>query len=715
MSKKLIIVESPTKAKTISKFLSKDYSIIATKGHVEDLPKSKFGIQVEDNFKPDYVILKDKSNLLKEIKKEAKAADTIYIATDPDREGEAIGWHVLNSLALKNPTLVKRIAFHEITQSALENAIHNPTVLNMNLVDAQQARRVLDRIVGYKLSPLLWSKIRYGLSAGRVQSVALKIIVDREEERNNFVSQEYWNIVGVFLINNIEYDFDLVKINKNNFEIKSKEESDNISKDIKSGNAEIDSIQKTETKKYPIPPYTTSTLQQDANRRLGFSSKKTMSIAQKLYEGVSLGADNVGLITYMRTDSVSMAEVAVDNIRGYINKNYDKAYLPDRKNIYKTKSKLAQEAHEAIRPAYIDKTPESIQKYVDKDFYRLYKLIWERALSSQMTPALYENKKVLIVVQGKENNYTFALNISHNVFKGYQIFNKKEENKDLKDQEFNIDDKKDIKSLEMKKTNADQHFTEPPPRYNDASLVKILESCGVGRPSTYSSIISTLISRGYIDRKEKYFIPTDVGIVVSNFLSKYFTDIVDTNFTSDIEDKLDDIANGKSKWTKVVSDFYIPFNKKIESSQDVIEKKDVTNLGESTELCPECGSPMYIKLGKYGKFLSCSRFPECKGMRSLDTEKEEKLIGENCPQCGAELVIKKGRFGNFIACSNYPTCKYTKSLNENKKKVLDIKCPDCETGNIVELKNRRGKTFYGCSNYPKCKFIANKLEDIEKK
>ncbi|MHB8362937.1 MAG: type I DNA topoisomerase, partial [Patescibacteria group bacterium] len=387
MSRKLIIVESPTKAKTISKFLSKDYSIIATKGHVEDLPKSKFGIDVDDNFKPDYVILKDKGNLLKEIKKEAKVANTIYIATDPDREGEAIGWHVLNSLALKKPDLVKRIAFHEITQSALEDAINHPTVLNMNLVDAQQARRVLDRIVGYKLSPLLWSKIRYGLSAGRVQSVALKIIVDREEERNNFVSQEYWNVVGVFLINGTEYIFDLIKINKNNFEIKNKEESDKIGKDIKSGTAEMESIQKTETKKYPIPPYTTSTLQQDANRKLGFSSKKTMSIAQKLYEGVSLVGDNVGLITYMRTDSVSMAEVAVDNIRGYINKNYEKAYLPDRKNIYKTKSKLAQEAHEAIRPAYIDKTPESIQRYVDKDFYRLYKLIWERALSSQMTPA----------------------------------------------------------------------------------------------------------------------------------------------------------------------------------------------------------------------------------------------------------------------------------------------------------------------------------------
>ncbi|MHB8443088.1 MAG: type I DNA topoisomerase [Patescibacteria group bacterium] len=715
MSKKLIIVESPTKAKTISKFLSKDYSIIATKGHVEDLPKSKFGIDVDDNFKPDYVILKDKGNLLKEIKKEASASDTIYIATDPDREGEAIGWHVLNSLALKNPDLVKRIAFHEITQSALEDAINHPTVLNMNLVDAQQARRVLDRIVGYKLSPLLWSKIRYGLSAGRVQSVALKIIVDREEERNNFVSQEYWNIVGVFLINGKEYVFDLIKINKNNFEIKNKEESDKISKDIKSGTAEIESIQKTETKKYPIPPYTTSTLQQDANRKLGFSSKKTMSIAQKLYEGVSLGADNVGLITYMRTDSVSMAEVAVDNIRGYINKNYEKTYLPNRKNIYKTKSKLAQEAHEAIRPAYIDKTPESIQKYVDKDFYRLYKLIWERALSSQMTPALYENKKVLINVKGDKNTYTFALNISNNVFKGYQVFNKKEESKDSKNPEFAMENKQDIKSLEMKKTTADQHFTEPPPRYNDASLVKILESCGVGRPSTYSSIISTLISRGYIERKEKYFIPTDVGIVVSNFLSKYFTDIVDTNFTADIENKLDDIANGKSEWTKIVSNFYTPFNKKIESSQEGIEKKDITNLGESTEVCLECGSPMYIKLGKYGKFLSCSRFPECKGMRSIETDKEEKLAGENCPQCGSELIIKKGRFGNFIACSNYPTCKYTKSLNENKKKVLDIKCPDCKTGNIVELKNRRGKTFYGCSNYPKCKFIANKLEDIDKK
>jgi DNA topoisomerase-1 len=716
MSKNLIIVESPTKASTLSKFLSNEYSVIATKGHIEDLPKSKLGIDVENGFNPEYEILKDKSKVLKEIQKDLKGVENLYIATDPDREGEAIGWHILRTLKINDKVKISRITFHEITKNALNEALKNPGNLNMNLVNAQQARRVLDRIVGYKLSPLLWKKIRYGLSAGRVQSAALNLIVKREREIENFTPEEYWNLSCEVSINNNVVNFNLSKINGKKAVIKSKESADNIETEVQSGELDFKDIKKTDLKRNPKPPYTTSTLQQDSNIRLGFSSKKTMLLAQKLYEGVNIDGNNVGLITYMRTDALFLSKNAIEEIRNSILKNYSEKYLPKSPNIYKNKSKLSQEAHEAIRPTDINKKPEDLKQYLDKDLLRLYEMIWRRALSSQMNPSISENKRLVLDIKYKNNIYTFLSSFSQIKFDGYtKVYNyfvKKDEN--ILD--FPFDNIKDIdkKNIKYLKTLKEQHFTEPPPRYNDASLIKECEKSGIGRPSTYSTIISTLLNRGYVERKEKLFFPTDVGVVVSDFLEKYFSKIVDVEFTSDMESDLDNIAGGKLDWVKVISDFYYPFEKDIEEKTNTIDKGDITKLGDTDELCPECGAKMFIKLGRYGKFLSCSRYPDCKGMKSIEDNGSSSNIetDELCPKCGANLVMKKGRFGEFYACSNYPTCKYTKSLKEREKKILEIDCPECGKGKIVEMKNKRGQIFYGCSNYPKCHFTTNSLEKI---
>ena len=709
--KNLLIVESPTKANTITRYLSKDFNVISTKGHLEDLPKSKLGIDIDNDFTPEYVLLKDKKKTLQDLKKAVSVSDDIYIATDPDREGEAIGWHILNLLKIKNIESIKRVSFHEVTKEAILTAIKNSGVINMNLVDSQQARRLLDRIVGYKLSPLLWVKIRYGLSAGRVQSVVLRFVVDRERTREAFVSEEYWTINAVFKINGVEIEFLFSKLNNKNVNITNKDQALKISKEIKSGKLTISDVKTSKMVKRPGPPYTTSTLQQDASNRLGFSSKKTMMLAQKLYEGVKIGKENVGLITYMRTDSTNVSQNALSKMRDYISSNFEKNYLPSNPNIYKTKSKLAQEAHEAIRPSYLDKSPQSIQKYLDPSLYKLYKLIWDRALSSQLSNAVYNVLKISIQSEYKDNKYLLTSTISSIEFDGFKkLSNSKEKQDSIK---FNVNSKDDIKDILLKDVVESQHFTEPPARYNDASLVKEMEKSGIGRPSTYASIISTLISRGYIVREQKYFHPTDVGIVVNDFLFKYFTEIVDTKFTADMEDKLDSIANGKILWKEIVKDFYFPFLNKIEEKEGTISKEEITNLGHSDEKCPECGKDMIIKLGKYGKFLSCSDYPTCKGMKSMDIDGKEESIDEKCPECGKDLMVKNGRYGKFIACSNYPNCKYTKSINEKYKKELSEKCYECKEGNIVELKNRRGKIFYGCNRYPKCKFTASSLDNLK--
>lgn len=707
MKKSLLIVESPTKAKTISGFLPKTIDVVSTKGHIEDLPKSKFGIDVEHNFVPQYEVMKDKKNLISDLIKKANNSSIVYIATDPDREGEAIGWHIFRVLKLKK-SQVERITFHEITESAIKNAMQNPADINENLVNAQQARRVLDRIVGYKLSPLLWEKVRYGLSAGRVQSVALRLIVDREKERNSFSPVEYWDIVANIIINGTEIDFTLSKINNKSFKISSESEASEIINKLSKGEVVLRDFKKSKSLKKAPPPYITSTLQQDANNKLGFSSKKTMMLAQSLYEGVSINGKNNSLITYMRTDSVVLSSPAIGSIRNFIKGHYDKSYLPDKENIYRTKNKLAQEAHEAVRPSYFDKDPESLKPFLSKDQFRLYDLIWKRTIASQMSDSVYENKKMTIDIKVDKEIYTFIANSTIVSFDGYSnIYNyERVINKNFK----NIENIGDVKSIKLNKFSSIQHFTEPPPRYNDASLVKELEFRGIGRPSTYATIISTLITRGYITRVNRYLSPTDVGCVVSDFLCKYFEDIVDVKFTADMEDQLDSVANGKFSWINIVSKFYYPFEKKIEENKKLISKSDVTNLGESEEKCPECGSSMIIKLGKYGRFLSCKNFPTCKGMKSIDGN--ENYIDEKCPKCGSNLILKRGRYGEFIACSNYPTCKFTKPLKEKEKKVLDIKCPECAEGQVVELKNKRNKVFYGCTMYPKCKFTASNIDNL---
>ena len=709
--KNLLIVESPTKANTISRYLSKDFDVVATKGHLEDLPKSKLGIDIDNDFNPEYVLLKDRKKILQDLKKAVSKTDNIYIATDPDREGEAIGWHTLNLLKIKDSGSVKRVVFHEVTKDAILNAIKNAGVLNMDLVDAQQARRVLDRVVGYKLSPLLWTKIRYGLSAGRVQSVALKFIVDREREREAFVTEEYWSIDVIFNINNVPIEFSLSKINGKSAKIINADGSSKISNEIKEGKHTVFDVKTYKVVKKPVPPYTTSSLQQDANNKLGFSSKKTMMLAQRLYEGIKINGKNTGLITYMRTDSTNLSTDAVSKMRNYISSNFDNKYLPDKPNIYKTKSKLAQEAHEAIRPSYMDKNPESIKGIVEPSLYKLYKLIWDRAIASQMSDAIYNNLKISIESIYKDNKYLLTSTISTVEFDGF----KKLLNTGNRDESVNINVRSlsDIKNVSLKDVVEAQHFTEPPARYNDASLVKEMEKSGIGRPSTYASIISTLISRGYIVREKRYFYPTDVGFVVNDFLSTYFPEIVNTEFTSDMEDKLDAVAKGTILWKKLIKDFYFPFVNKIEEKEGTISKNEVTNLGTSEEKCPECGKDMIIKLGKYGKFLSCIDYPQCKGMKSMDVDDSE-VIEEKCPECNSDLIFKKGRFGKFIACSNYPNCKYTRSLRDQYKKELKEKCPECKKGNIVELKNKRGSIFYGCSRYPKCKFTISSLDKLNK-
>ncbi len=715
MAKNLIIVESPTKANTLSKFLDSSYDVIATKGHIEDLPKSKFGVDIENHFSPEYQILKDKVKLLKEIQKKAKDVSNLYIATDPDREGEAIGWHILENLKLNKDTIVQRIAFHEITKKALLESLNNPTELNSNLIKSQQARRILDRIVGYKLSPLIWEKIRYGLSAGRVQSVALNLIVKRENEIKSFIPEEYWDISSIIDIDKISIKFLLSKLNNKKIKLSNEKDVDNVVNEIEKGDLKLKDIKISSLKKYPKPPYTTSTLQQDANLRLGFSSKKTMLLAQQMYEGVKIDNEQVGIITYMRTDSVSLSSDSISDIRILVNDKYSEKYLPSKPNLYKVKSKLAQEAHEAIRPSVVSRDPDSIKQYLTNDQYKVYKLIWERTVASQMNPAVYDNKKLILEVLYKENIYELYASFSSLNFDGFKkVYNIKE--KDIEEIKFPFSSIDEIKKavLNIVKINKDQHFTEPPARYNDASLIKKCELIGIGRPSTYSSIISTLLNRGYIIRKDRNFFPTDIGIVVNDFLEKYFSNIVDANFTSKMEDDLDKVASGNLDWEKVIKDFYFPFEKEIESNKDKINKNDITNLGESEEKCPDCGAPMFYKLGKYGKFLSCSRYPECKGMKAIlsDEDKDIVNIEEKCPDCGGNLILKKGRFGDFYACSNYPDCKYTRSLKNNPKKVLEIKCPDCGEGNLVEIRNKRGQIFYGCSNYPKCKFTTNKLDDL---
>jgi DNA topoisomerase-1 len=649
--KSLIIVESPTKAKTISGFLDKSYHVVASKGHVRDLPKSSFGIKIENNsFIPEYKIEKEHSQIVKEIKELAKKSDEVFIATDEDREGEAIGFHIATAIG-KKPELLPRIAFHEITKTAILNSLKNPRKIDINSVNAQQARRLLDRIVGYKLSPLLGLKIQKGLSAGRVQSAALKIVVDKEREIRAFNKEEYWTIDGVF-----EKDIEalLIEFQNNKIEkmsIKNETEALKIKEVLKNDNFIIASIEKKNRTSAPQPPFMTSTLQQAASSLLGFSPKKTMVVAQKLYEGVKTHNGVSGVITYMRTDSLNIAKEAIEESRKEILKTYGKDYLPEKARLYTTKSKSAQEAHEAIRPTIIDFTPNVAKKFLDGDELKLYVLIYNRFLASQMTNALFESQNVIFA----SNNGKFKASGRKLIFDGfYKVYGENDKN-------MLLPDLKEGEKIDIKKLEANQHFTEPPARYSEASLINKLESLGIGRPSTYAPTISILTSRDYISIEKKQIVPTEIAFSVTKMLEDNFPNIVDSNFTSLMEDTLDLIAEGKKDWQLVLKEFYTPFDEKV-----------------------------------------------TKGKKEIQSIKVSIPTGEKCPECGSDLVLRKGRFGEFVACSSYPKCKYTKNISAAPKAEplkLSVKCPECG-GDIIERKSKRGK-FFGCSNYPSCKFISN--------
>ncbi len=698
---KLVIVESPTKAKTISRFLGKEYKIMASIGHIRDLPKSKIGVDIEHNFAPQYVISPDHKAKVKEIKEAAKKAKEIYYATDEDREGEAISWH-LTQILEQDPEKVKRITFHEITKQAILNALEKPKQLDMKLVEAQQARRILDRLVGYELSPFLWRHVKRGLSAGRVQSVAVRLIVERENEIKNFNSEEYWSIEGIFETkdkNTLEAKLQSVNQKAlDKMDIKNQEQADKILNECKNQAWKVSAIEQKRKSKQPPPPFTTSSLQQEANNRLNFSAKQTMTLAQKLYEGLEIGSEGqIGLITYMRTDSVNLAENFLQEAKNYIGREFGDKYTLDKPRTYKTKSKGAQEAHEAIRPTDPARTPDSLKGFLDNGLLKLYTLIWQRAVATQMPEAILNATRVDI--GGGE--YIFRATGQQVVEPGYlKLYPDQDKDKLLPELSEND-------ALEAQDIKGVQHFTEPPARYSDATLVKALEEEGIGRPSTYASIISTVIDRGYVERDDKKRLqPLPIAFDVTELLMKRFPDIVDLEFTARLESSLDHVAEGTIRWEPLMQAFYGPFHKQLEIQEQAMTKESEKEA--EGEVCTECGQPMSVKRGRFGRFLACTGYPECKSTRPLKGEApppQPEPTDEKCPKCGAPMVKKTGRFGPFLACSRYPDCK---SIVNIEKPVKDqngnpIPCPDCKQGTINERKSKKGKLFYSCSRYPDCK------------
>ncbi|MEO5927086.1 MAG: type I DNA topoisomerase [Patescibacteria group bacterium] len=698
---KLVIVESPTKAKTISRFLGKEYKVLASFGHVRDLPKSKLGVDIEHNFEPTYTISAEHKDKVKDIQAAAKKADAVLFATDEDREGEAISWHLAQILD-QEPEKLKRITFHEITETAIKHALEHPRALDLRLVDAQQARRIMDRLVGYKLSPFLWRKVRRGLSAGRVQSVAVRIIVEREREIRAFNAQEYWSIEGAFTPKGESESFD-AKLHAldgktvDKMAIGTKADADKLVEEFSKATFTITAVESKEKKASPPAPFTTSTLQQEANRRLGFSAKQTMTIAQKLYEGLELGAaGQVGLITYMRTDSVNLAEKFLDDATAYLQSEYGKEYVLEEKRKYKTKSKGAQEAHEAIRPTDPTRTPDDVAPFLDPGQLKLYKLVWQRALATQMPDA----KLLGTSADLSSGRGMFRATGQTVTFDGYlKLYPDQDKDKFLP----KLTEGEAITATSIEGV---QHFTEPPARYSDATLVKALEEDGIGRPSTYASTISTVIDRGYVERDDKKRLgPTDIAFDVTDLLVKQFPDIVDTEFTARMEASLDNVAEGLMEWRPLLAAFYGPFQKTLEIKEKELE--DEAQKEAEGQVCPKCGKPMLLKRGRFGKFLACSTYPECKGTKPLPGEKpraEPEPTDEKCEVCGAMMVKKVGRFGPFLSCSRYPECKTIKNID---KPVLDaegnqIQCPKCKQGFIAERKSKKGKIFFSCNRYPDC-------------
>ncbi len=695
--KNLLIVESPAKAKTIGKFLGKNYVVKASVGHVRDLPKSKIGIDIDNNFEPNYITIRGKGDVIKELKKEAKKADNVFLATDPDREGEAISWHLAKILKLDENKAI-RVEFNEITKDAIKNASKNPRKINIDLVDAQQARRVLDRLVGYNISPLLWKKIRKGLSAGRVQSVALKLIIDKEREIMNFKSEEYWTLEleikklrKKFIAKYVGY-YENDKIKK--VKIKNEDEINKILESINKEKALVMKIDKSKSYSKPSAPFTTSSLQQEANRRLNFTSRKTMMVAQQLYEGVNVkGEGSVGLVTYIRTDSFRLSDEAVVSAKDFILSNYGENYYKNRvfTKTKKNENKI-QDAHEAIRPTSLLRSPEMLKDSLTSDQYKLYNLIWKRFVACQMQDAEYDVTKVLF----NNNDNIFESSGKILKFDGFKIVYKYTDEKDDKlfpDMEVN-------EEMEISNIDPQQHFTQPPARYTEASLIKDLEEKGIGRPSTYAPTITTITGREYVAKEKGYLFPTDMGFLVTEMMEKYFSKIVDEKFTAELENHLDDVANGNIKWRSIISDFYKGFRNDLDVAEKEMEEIEIKDEVSDVK-CENCGEFMVIKSGRYGKFLACPNYPECKNTKPLNGKEAAEETNEICEKCGSKMLKRKGRYGEFLACSDYPKCKNTKPII----KTIDVSCPRC--GSKIAIKySKAGRRFFGCSNYPDCNYIS---------
>ncbi|MBA2657621.1 MAG: type I DNA topoisomerase [Tatlockia sp.] len=715
MAKHLVVVESPAKAKTIQKYLGKDYEVLASYGHVRDLPPKKGSVNPDKQFEMTYNPIEKNMRHIDAIAKALKKADSLLLATDPDREGEAISWHIFELMKERNllkDKEVHRIFFNEITKTAIQEAINNPRTISMDLVNAQQARRALDYLVGFNLSPLLWKKIRRGLSAGRVQSPALRLIVEREEEIESFVSQEYWKIIAHCQHDTTSFEARLTHYQHEKLQQFTITETgdahrvrDNLIEQAQ-GKLIVSHIEKKQRKRKPAAPFITSTLQQEAARKLGFTARKTMMVAQQLYEGIDIGSGTMGLISYMRTDSVNLAAEAIEEIRSYIPERYGADNCPKEPRVYKTKSKNAQEAHEAIRPTSVKRTPEMVQSALTADQFKIYNLIWKRTVASQMADALVDTVAIDLTCGGESN--IFRANGSTIAFPGFlSVY--EESLDDSKDDDQNavllptlkVGDKVKLKDL-----MANQHFTEPPPRYSEASLVKVLEEHDIGRPSTYATIIHTLQQREYVVEDKKRFLPTDVGRIVNRFLTGHFTRYVDYQFTAQLEDTLDAVSRGEKEWIPVLDEFWQPFIKQIHETDENVQRKDVT-----TEIledkCPKCSKPLSIRLGKRGRFIGCTGYPECDYTQDLnnpDGEKSEPEVieGRNCPDCNGALHIKTGRYGRFIGCSSYPDCKFIEPLE--KPADTGVECPKCHSAKILKRKSRKGKIFFSCGSYPKCTY-----------
>jgi len=759
MAKSLVIVESPAKAKTIGKYLGKQYLVKASLGHVKDLPKKDLAVDVDKGFEPHYEIIEGKKKLMAELKQAAKGMDSVYLAADPDREGEAICYHLQEELNGNKKTKVYRVMFNEITANAIRKAFEKPGSVNLNLVDAQQARRILDRLVGYKISPLLWDKVRRGLSAGRVQTVALRLIVDREREIRAFEKREYWTIdVQLNAKKPPVLTARFTKKDNEAIEVPDEATSKSIVDQIEGAKYLVHSVATREKKRNPVPPFITSTLQQESSRKLRFSVKRTMMIAQRLYEGVELGTEgSVGLITYMRTDSPRVSNEALDEVRGLIKDRFGAPFCPGSPNVYKSK-KDAQEAHEAIRPTSSLRAPDQVAQFLQEDELKLYRLIWMRFVSSQMMPAVFDQTTIDVAAKGKDQaTYMFRATGSVPKFKGFlEVYEEGKDQKDEDDEELKhrLPAVAQGEELKFKSIEPEQHFTEPPPRFNEATLVKELEADGVGRPSTYASILSTIQEREYVKKDGGKFVPTELGMVVTDLLLESFQNLFDVKYTARMEEELDEIEEGKMDWRVAMAEFYDRFQKDLEHAErnmtdikrmekptDLICDKcgkpmvikwgrhgsfiactgypDCTNTRElpvdlpdvdkadlteqdAEEYCENCGRPMVLKKGRFGTFYACSGYPDCKTTKRIGGEqkKADVALDEKCPQCGSNLAQKYGRFGEFVACSNYPKCKYT------KQKTIGVPCPNCSQGEVVERRSKRGKTFYGCSRYPECDFVA---------